>query len=156
MRSVSSSDSRLLALDELSVELEEVELLEAPGGGPGGGPGRRAADAAGPPRPLGASPLAELWLPSDATPPSCDRKAQHRRRQADRGRRVGGRDRAARLTQRSTRLRSMCRKSCFWLAQFASSSRNNWACELKPEMDIDMVCPQTSPQGLTRLTLTKA
>ena len=37
-RSVSSSDSRLLALDELSVELDEVELLETSGGGPGGGP----------------------------------------------------------------------------------------------------------------------
>ena len=36
-RSVSSSDSRLLALDELSVEVDEVELLETPGGGPGGG-----------------------------------------------------------------------------------------------------------------------
>ena len=41
VRSVSSVDSRLLALDELSVELEEVESLAlvAPGGGPGGGPG---------------------------------------------------------------------------------------------------------------------
>jgi hypothetical protein len=38
-----------------------------------------------------------------------------------------------------------------WLAKLASSSRSNWACELKPEMDIDMVCPQTSPRRLTTL-----
>ena len=38
VRSVSSCDNRLLALDELSVEVEEVELLDALGGGPGGGP----------------------------------------------------------------------------------------------------------------------
>jgi hypothetical protein len=38
-----------------------------------------------------------------------------------------------------------------WLVKLASSSRNNWACELKPEMDIDMVCPQTSRQPLTTL-----
>jgi hypothetical protein len=37
-----------------------------------------------------------------------------------------------------------------WLAQVAWSSCNNWACELKPEMDIDMVCPQTSRQRLIR------
>jgi len=38
VRSASSVDSRLLALVELSVELDEVELLETPGGGPDGGP----------------------------------------------------------------------------------------------------------------------
>jgi len=71
VRSVSSVDSRLLALDELSVELEEVESLAlvAPGGGPGGGAG------GGPPTPPGP-PAEELWpLLSDAAPPSCDRKA---------------------------------------------------------------------------------
>ena len=72
VRSASSSDSTLLALDELSVEVEEaeeVELLETPGGGPPGG---------GPPTPSGPPDealLAELWLPSDEAPPSCDRKA---------------------------------------------------------------------------------
>ena len=72
VRSASSSDSTLLALDELSVEVEEteeVELLETPGGGPPGG---------GPPTPSGPPDealLAALWLPSDPTPPSCDRKA---------------------------------------------------------------------------------
>jgi len=46
VRSVSSSDSRLLALVELSVE------LDAPGGGPGGGP-------PAPPGPPVEAPLAE-------------------------------------------------------------------------------------------------
>jgi hypothetical protein len=43
-----------------------------------------------------------------------------------------------------------------WLAQVASSSFNNCACELKPEMDIDMVCPQTSPRWLPLITLRKS
>jgi hypothetical protein len=60
VRSVSSVDSRVAALDELSVELDdEVESLEleTPGGGPPGG---------GPPIPAvppAESALAELWLP---------------------------------------------------------------------------------------------
>ena len=76
VRSVSSVESRLLALDELSVELDELEslVLETPGGGPdGGGPD------GGPPTPDGP-PLAllsdALWLPLlDERLPSCDRKA---------------------------------------------------------------------------------
>jgi len=74
VRSVSSVDSRVAALDELSVELDdELESLEleTPGGGPPGG---------GPPIPAGPpaeSALAELWLsPSEPALelPSCDRK----------------------------------------------------------------------------------
>ena len=40
VRSASSVDSRLLALDELSDDVDELEslVLETPGGGPGGGP----------------------------------------------------------------------------------------------------------------------
>ena len=76
VRLVSSCDSRLLALDELSVELDELEslVLETPGGGPdGGGPD------GGPPPPDGP-PLAllsdALWLPLlDERLPSGDRKA---------------------------------------------------------------------------------
>ena len=76
VRSVSSADSRLLALDELSVELDELEslVLETPDGGPdGGGPD------GGPPTP-DRPPLAllsdALWLPLlDERLPSCDRKA---------------------------------------------------------------------------------
>ena len=71
VRSVSNSDSRLLALDELTVELDEVELLETPGGGPGGGPPAPWGPCGPPPE----SPLAELWLLSDETLLSCDRKA---------------------------------------------------------------------------------
>ena len=56
VRSVSSVDSRLLA-------------LETPGGGPpGGGPPT-------PPKPPVEALLAELWLLSDPAPASCDRKA---------------------------------------------------------------------------------
>jgi len=68
VRSASSVDNRLLALDELSVELDELESLEleTPGGGPGGGP----PTPPGPPRPPFEAPLAELWLLSDETPPS--------------------------------------------------------------------------------------
>jgi hypothetical protein len=75
VRSVSSVDSRLAALVELSLELEdELESLELDtlGGGPGGGP----------PAPLGPlgppleAPLAELWLLSDEPLLSCDRKAK--------------------------------------------------------------------------------
>ena len=76
VRSASSSDSRLLALDELLVELDELESLvpETPDGGPdGGGPD------GGPPTP-DRPPLAllsdELWLLLlDERLPSCDRKA---------------------------------------------------------------------------------
>ena len=76
VRSVSSADSRLLALDELSVELDELEslVLETPDGGPdGGGPD------GGPPTP-DRPPLTllsdALWLPLlDERLPSCDRKA---------------------------------------------------------------------------------
>ena len=71
VRSVSSAESTLLALDELSVELDELEslALETPGGGPpGGGPPT-------PPGPPAESALAELWLPSDPALPSCERKA---------------------------------------------------------------------------------
>ena len=71
VRSVSSVDSTLLALDELSVELDELEslALETPGGGPpGGGPPT-------PPKPPAESALPELWLLSDPAPASCDRKA---------------------------------------------------------------------------------
>ena len=71
VRSVSSDDTTLLALDELSVELDELEslALETPGGGPpGGGPPT-------PPKPPVEALLAELWLPSDPAPASCDRKA---------------------------------------------------------------------------------
>ena len=73
VRSASSVDSKLAALDELSVELDELEslALERPGGGPGGGPPTRP----GPRGPPLEALLAELWLPSDETPPSCDRKA---------------------------------------------------------------------------------
>ena len=48
VRSASSVDNRLAALDELSVELDELESLEleTPGGGPEGGPPT-------PPRPPG-------------------------------------------------------------------------------------------------------
>lgn len=54
VRLVSSDDSKLLALDELSVELDELELPETPDGGePGGGP-------PAPPGPATESPLAEL------------------------------------------------------------------------------------------------
>lgn len=54
VRSVSSDDSKLLALDELSVELDELEVPETPdGGGPGGGP-------PAPPGPPIEAPLAEL------------------------------------------------------------------------------------------------
>ena len=68
-RSVSSVDRRLEALDELSLELDEVEslALDAPGGGPGGGPPT-------PPTPPADSPPAELPLLSEASPPSCERK----------------------------------------------------------------------------------
>ena len=69
--SVSIVDSKLLALDELSVELDELEslALETPGGGPpGGGPPT-------PPKPPVEALLAELWLLSDPAPLSCDRKA---------------------------------------------------------------------------------
>jgi hypothetical protein len=70
VRSVSSVDSRVAALDELSVELDdELESLEleTPGGGPpGGGP----PTAAAPPAELA---LSELWLPPSELP-SCDRK----------------------------------------------------------------------------------
>jgi hypothetical protein len=68
VRSVSSVESRLAALVELSLELEvELELpaLDTLGGGPGGGP-------PGPPGPA----LAELWLLSDEPLLSCDRKAK--------------------------------------------------------------------------------
>jgi hypothetical protein len=59
VRSVSNAESRLLALDELSVELDEVELPETPGGGPeGGGPG-------GEPPTLDGPPPAALWLLAD-------------------------------------------------------------------------------------------
>jgi hypothetical protein len=71
VRSVSSSDSRLLALDELSVELDELKslVLETPGGGPDGGP----PTPDGPPLALLSD---ELWLLLlDERPPSCDRKA---------------------------------------------------------------------------------
>ena len=76
VRLASSADSRLLALDELSVELDELEslVLETPDGGPdGGGPD------GGPPTP-DRPPLAllsdALWLPLlDERLPSCDRKA---------------------------------------------------------------------------------
>ena len=76
VRSASSVDSKLAALDELSVELDELEslVLETPGGGPeGGGPG------GSPPTP-DRLPLAllsdEFWLLLlDERPPSCDRKA---------------------------------------------------------------------------------
>lgn len=71
-RSVSIDDSRLLALDELSLEVDEVESLAlvAPGGGPGGGP-----PGGGPPTPPALWLLEDpLWLLSDSRPPSCDRK----------------------------------------------------------------------------------
>ena len=71
VRSVVSAESWLLALDELSVELDELEslALETPGGGPpGGGPPT-------PPKPPVEALLAELWLLSDPAPASCDRKA---------------------------------------------------------------------------------
>ena len=70
VRSVSSDDSKLLALDELSAELDELELAETlDGGGPGGGP-------PAPPGPPIEAPLAELWLLSDEPLLSCDRKAK--------------------------------------------------------------------------------
>jgi hypothetical protein len=76
VRSVSSADSRLLALDELSVELDELEslVLETPGGGPdGGGPDGGPPTADRPPLALLSD---ELWLPLlDERLPSCDRKA---------------------------------------------------------------------------------
>ena len=145
VRSVSSSDSRLLALDELSVEVEEVELLETPGGGPGGGP----PTPPGRPWPWWSpveTTLAELWLLSD--PPSCDRKAST---VADRPTAVeASEDVTAALADAEVdALVLELSEELFWLAQFASSSRSNWACELKPETDIDMVCPQTSRQPLT-------
>ena len=70
VRSVSNVDRRLLALDELSVEVDELEslALETPGGGPDGGP-------PGPPTPPLEALLAELWPLSDPELPSCDRKA---------------------------------------------------------------------------------
>ena len=68
VRPASSVDNRLAALDELSVELDELESLEleTPGGGPGGGP----PTPPGPPGPPLEAPLAELWLLLDETPPS--------------------------------------------------------------------------------------
>ncbi len=123
VRSVSSSDSRLLALDELSVELEEGEspALVAPSGGLGGEP----PTPRGPPRPPVQSPLAELWLPSD--PPSCDRKFSTA---ADKPTAVGASevDTVLLADVEADALADHWSEELLWLAQVACSSRNNWAC----------------------------
>jgi hypothetical protein len=135
VRSASSVDNRLAALDELSVELDELESLEleTPGGGPGGGPPT-------PPGPPLEALLAELWLPSDETPPSCDRKASTA---ADRPTAVdASEDETVLLADVDVDALAVdVSDELLWLAKLAWSSRSNWVCELKPEMDIDMVCP---------------
>lgn len=142
VRSASSVDSRLAALDELSVELDELEslALDTPGGGPGGGPPT-------PPGPPLEASLAALWLLSDDTPPSCDRKASTA---ADRPIAVEASEVEDALLAdvEIDALVVDVSEELLWLARLAWSSRNNWACELKPEMDIDMVCPQTSSRPL--------
>jgi hypothetical protein len=147
VRSASSVDNRLAALDELSVELDELESLEleTPGGGPEGGPPT-------PPRPPGPpleALLAELWLLSDDTPPSCDRNVSTA---ADSPTVVQASEDEAELLAdvEVEALALVVSEELFWLAKLAWSSRNNWACELMPEMDIDMVCPQTSPRRLSQ------
>ena len=149
VRSASSVDSRLAALDELSVELDELESLELEtlGGGPdGGGPD------GGPPTPPGPpleAPLAELWLLSDEPLPSCDRKAKIA---ADSPTAVEASEIETVLLAdvEVDALAVDVSEALFWFAKLAWSSRNNWVCELKPETDIDMVCPQTSPRRLVR------
>ncbi len=145
-RSASSDDSRLLAL-----ELDELEslALETPGGGPdGGGPG------GGPPAP--STPLeallAEFSPLLEETPPSCDRKASTA---ADSPTAVEASDVETVLLADADveALALVVSEELFWLARLAWSSRNNCDWELKPEMDIDMVCPQTLPQELTPITL---
>jgi hypothetical protein len=146
VRSASSVDSRLLALDELSDDVDELEslVLETPGGGPGGGP----PAPLGPPGPALEAPLAELWLLSEETPPSCDRKASTA---ADSPIAVDASEiETALLADAEVEaLALVVSEELLWLAKLACSSRNSWACELKPETVIDMVCPQTSSPALT-------
>ena len=97
VRSVSSVDSRLLALDELSVELEEVELLALVDAG------RRTRRRAGADRRRRQGRRPKRCWPKNSGCCAVGREAaelrqetQQRRRQPDRGRCVGQRDRAAR------------------------------------------------------------
>jgi hypothetical protein len=139
VRSASSVDSRLLALDELSDDVDELEslVLETPGGGPGGGPPT-------PPGPPVDAPLAELWLLLllDERLLSCDRKLSSA---ADRPTAVDASDDVTVLLvdvdAEVDVLVLDVLEEVFWLAQVDWSSFNNCACELKPETDIDMVCP---------------
>jgi hypothetical protein len=67
VRSVSSVDNRLDALDDEVEEFDALEDVEEPGGSPGGGPG------GGPPAPPGPP---DPWLsPPDALLLSCERNA---------------------------------------------------------------------------------
>ena len=138
VRSVSSVDSRLLALDELSVALDdELEslALETPGGGPGGGP---PTPLGAPAPPLEAS-LVELWPLSEETPLSCDRNASTA---ADSPIAVDASEDVIELLADAEveALVLVVSEELFWLAKLVWSSRNK-DCVLKPEMDIDMGLP---------------
>jgi hypothetical protein len=152
VRSASSVDSKLAALDELSVELDELEslALERPGGGPGGGP----PTPPGPRGPPLEALLAELWLPSDETPPSCDRKASTA---ADRPTAVdASEDETVLLADVDVDALAVdVSDELLWLAKLAWSSRSNWVCELKPEMDIDIGLPPTVAATLVPIALKK-
>ena len=134
VRSVSSVDSRLLALDELSVALDdELEslALETPGGGP-------PTPLGAPAPPLEAS-LVELWPLSEETPLSCDRNASTA---ADSPIAVDASEDVIELLADGEveALVLVVSEELFWLAKLVWSSRNK-DCVLKPEMDIDMGLP---------------
>ncbi len=152
VRSASSVDSRLAALDELSDEVDELEslALDTPGGGPGGGP----PTPPGPPEPPLEALLSALWLLSDETPPSCDRKASTA---ADRPIAVeASEDEDALLADvEIDALAVDVSEELLWLAKLAWSSRNNCVCELKPEMDIDIGLPPNVDATIVPIGLRK-